>query len=164
MKRIVLALAAVFTMSLMTSAFLTPAFSQSEVELKELVSKSSFIALAYYDGYDKESVKTYPPQVRFKLVQILIGKGCCKTKLPIRFVSSDNISDQAPLDWQFKEDAMPELGSRWIIFLEKLQPHDGGFDTYRGSLGRVAYDHETLMKVRSEIDTKLKACAHNSAR
>lgn len=147
---IVPAIAAVFILNLLSRAF-----AQSDSEIKELVSKSSFIALAYYDGYDQDSVKSYPPHAKFKLVQILIGKGCCKTKLPIRFVRSENISEAAPSQWQFTEKEMPEIGSRWVIFLEQLQPHDGGFDTYKGSLGRVAYTHETLMKIRQEIQLKL---------
>ncbi len=147
---IVPAIAAVFILNL-----LSPVFAQSDSEIKELVSKSNFIALAYYDGYDQDSVKSYPPHASFKLVQILIGKGCCKTRLPIRFVRSENISEVAPSQWQFNKKDMPEIGSRWIIFLEQLQPHAGGFDTCRGSLGRVAYSNETLIKIRDEIQLKL---------
>ncbi|MBP7861642.1 hypothetical protein KA183_08160 [bacterium] len=131
---------------------LSPALAYNiDTNISELVNKSNFIALATYQGYDKDKGDAYPPCANFKLVQILAGKPCCKTKLPIRFVRSQNIDENPPDGWHASPERMPELGSRWIIFLERFQPHDGAFDTYKGSLGRVAYTHETLLFVREKI-------------
>lgn len=131
------------------------AYSQGS-NIDELVNKSNFIALALYDGYDKDKGDSYPPHANFKLVQILAGKPCCKTKLPVRFVQSENVNEAKPRDFALSENKMPEIGSRWIIFLEQFQPHDGAFDTYKGSSGRLAYSHETLLKVREKIKARFK--------
>ncbi|MCW5822407.1 MAG: hypothetical protein KIT34_06355 [Cyanobacteria bacterium TGS_CYA1] len=127
-----------------------------DAKIDELVNKSNFIALALYEGYDKDKGDAYPPHANFKLVQILAGKPCCKTKLPVRFVQSENVNESKPQDYALCANKMPELGSRWIIFLEQFQPHDGAFDTYKGSWGRLAYSHDTLLKVREKIKARFK--------
>lgn len=136
--------------------FVKPVFCEDGVALDELVNKSNFIALAHYEGYDKNKSDTYPPCANFKLVQILAGKPCCKTKLPVRFVQSENVNESKPQDFILNEKSMPQVGSRWIIFLEQFQPHDGAFDTYKGSSGRLSYSHETLIKVREKIKLRFK--------
>lgn len=127
-----------------------------DTNISELVNKSNFIALAVYENYDQEMGNAYPPHANFKLVQILAGKPCCKTKLPVRFVRSQNIDEKAPQGWHASPEQMPELGSRWIIFLEQFQPNNGAFDTYKGSFGRVPYSHETLISVREKIKLRFK--------
>ncbi len=145
-------------LSVCVAAFIfeKPVLSEDSVALDELVNKSNFIALALYEGYDKDKSDVYPPCANFKLVQILAGKPCCKTKLPVRFVQSENVNESKPDDFLLSEKSMPEVGSRWIIFLEQFQPHDGAFDTYKGSSGRLAYSHETLIKVRERIKQRFK--------
>jgi hypothetical protein len=46
---------------------------------------------------------------------------------------------------------MPEINSRWILFLPYLTPKSGFFETFEGNIGRIRYSPKILDEVLDEI-------------
>ena len=105
---------------------------------KEHAYNSSHIAVCEYVGYKHDQKQTPDyfsgPIAQYKVQQILQGE-LLSTMVEVKYDFHDRSPCLAPPNWAFSKDRMPEIGSKWILFLTR-QPKSKTFETYRGNFGR----------------------------
>jgi hypothetical protein len=109
--------------------------------------RSETIVVAEYKGYNKSKEIRWnsPPQANFHITKTLKGKPII-ADCPIRYAF--HIPDlEIPPDWKFHESQMPELGSKWILFIESAKLERGQYNTYWGSYGRQPATEANLQKL-----------------
>lgn len=115
-------------------------------------TRSEWIALCTYEGYDKGDIGfNNPPVTHWNRDKILKGPPSNPT-IPIWYEFHDAINKTPPKDWKFDPKLMPAKGSRWIIFIDQFYAKNGAYETYQGSYGRQPVNDENLNKLYSILD------------
>jgi tetratricopeptide (TPR) repeat protein len=113
---------------------------------------SEWIGICEYKGYQKKDRILFnnPPIANFYWKKILKGPPL-NHDMPIRFKFYEYDGQPKPKDWKFSE-AMPKVGSQWLIFIQTAVPREGGFDTYKGSYGRQEANEQNLGEIYAIIE------------
>ncbi len=109
----------------------------------------------------KDSVTfTTPPTAYFRIVEVLKGlpistetvKTPFDPRIQIIYDFGDGEATQ-PKDWKFDESMLPELGSKWILFIPNAVRTGNlrAFETFDGSLGRIEFNRDNIEKVHVEV-------------
>lgn len=83
--------------------------------------------------------------VTFRVCAILKGPPCA-TPLRITYDQGD------PWSGSSSSPLTPKTGSKWILFIPFVTPKDGGYQTLRGSEGRVELSKSSLIAVLDDLE------------
>ncbi len=126
--------------------------SEKSLTLENAFNRAEKIVVADFAGYEGKNVTYFaPPKAIYKIDRFLIGSALNKT-IFVRYEFHNKTNVERPKDFKFSPDTMPQLGSKWILFIDNAVPIDGMYQTYKGSFGRVEYNDENLDKILQIID------------
>jgi len=128
--------------------------SQDFQELNKAFTESEWIAECEYRGYKENGKITLKnsPTADFCWVQVFKGPPLSMGP-KIYFEFDPPKSEEEERNWTFAPSMMPEMRSRWIIFVQNAVPIPGkGFLTYKGSLGRIPATPENRKVLNAIIE------------
>ncbi len=116
---------------------------------------SEWIGICEFIGYHKGNDISYdkPPQAEYRLIKRLKGPPNTEKVIRVNFRFDCVTASNASRDWNFADEMMPPVGSRWIVFLPEAIPLPGrAFETYKGSSGRQAASDENLRLIYAILE------------
>jgi hypothetical protein len=115
--------------------------------------RSEAIVIAEYQGYkNQEDIRwNSPPQANFHITTILKGPPL-DTNCPVRFAFHTPYHADPPIGWRFDDSKMPEIGSKWILFIEFAALERGQYNTYIGTYGRQPATEANLAMLDQLMD------------
>ncbi|MCA0316404.1 MAG: hypothetical protein LCH63_21465 [Candidatus Melainabacteria bacterium] len=118
----------------------SPAIYESHAEL---------IFVGSFDGLETDArASDAPTCARFKAIEYLKGPELAKQHIPIRYDLSPIAKSGSAVGGQSE---LPAKGTVFILFIEKLTPQKGMFETFGGAAGRVKYSEDNYDKIMAVI-------------
>jgi len=118
---------------------------------KEEAYQSQLIVIAEYIGYISDNQISYfhGPIAQYRIIQVL--KGVSRSMdLSVRYDFHDGSACVEEEGWKFSEELMPDIGSKWILFLG--EDASNYWTTYRGDFGRWIANPENLKQVEEGLE------------
>ncbi len=112
-------------------------------------SHAELIFVGSFDGLETDArASDAPTCARFKAIEYLKGPELAKQYIPIRYDLSTVAKSDSVIGGQSE---LPAKGTEFILFIEKLTPRKGMFETFGGAAGRIKYSEDNYDKIMAVI-------------